>query len=137
PVPSISRLQRLAETYRTLRRPGNRVAVFTVIIGDYDTLRLPEHLSSEIDYFLYTDQPLDGRGVFTLRPPPSEADDADPTRIARPIKLHPWRWFPDHVVVIIVYATVLIRVVLAQHILVFLNYAILPAYLPHPPPDPH
>src|SRR5690606_25064692 len=42
PVPSISRLQRLAETYRTLRRPGNRVAVFTVIIGDYDTLRLPE-----------------------------------------------------------------------------------------------
>ena len=135
PVPPTSRLQRLAETYRALRRPGNRVAVFTVIIGDYDTLRLPEHLSPDIDYFLYTDQPLDGRGVFTLRPPPAEADDADPTRIARHIKLHPWRWFPDHDVVIFIDANVIVRGDLASHIRAFRDSGQPLALLPHPARD--
>lgn len=68
-------------------RSGLKIAVFTAIIGEYDSLKLPSHLDSAFDYYLFTDRTAPDTGVFQVRPAPFHCDD--PTRTARYIKTHP------------------------------------------------
>ncbi len=63
-----------------------RVAVFSAISGGYENIKLPEVLNPAFDYFLYTDTPARGSGVFQIRPMPYFHEDA--TRRARYVKTH-------------------------------------------------
>ncbi len=64
-----------------------KIAVFTAISGNYDSLKLPEHLDERFDYIVFTDKPLPDTGIYDIRPMPYI--DADRTRSARYVKTHP------------------------------------------------
>ncbi len=65
---------------------SKKVAVFTVITGNYDHIKLPEKLEPEIDYVLFTDKPVDDTGIHKVRAIPFF--QYDKVRTARYIKTH-------------------------------------------------
>jgi tetratricopeptide (TPR) repeat protein len=75
--------------YQHRKRKNNtpRVAVYTAITGNYDSLKLPEYLGSRFDYIVYTDSKLSDAGIFDIRPLPYS--HGDKTRSARYVKTHP------------------------------------------------
>ena len=78
-----------------IRAAGKRVAVFTAIFGDYDTLKLPYPTWAEgADFYCFTDSAFRDAGVWRLVVP--DYHDADPTRLARWIKTHAHAYFPDY-----------------------------------------
>lgn len=135
PFASPAAMRATRDAYIHLRRPRNRVAFCTVIIGDYDTLRLPEHLSPGIDYFALSDRATDGYGVFKLIPPPADFTKSDPTRLARRLKLHLHRLIPDYDIVIFADANVLVRGDFTSWIDAFRASAKPLAFVPHPARD--
>ena len=116
--------------YRRDRKPGNTVAYFTCLTGDYDTLRLPEHLSPEIDYHVFSDRPVPDYGVFYVHVIEQPAL-TDPTRRARHIKLHPHALLAGYDVTVFSDANVLIRGDLMPHISRFLGSNLPLAFVPH------
>ncbi len=70
------------------------VAVFTAVVGGYDTVREPTVIDPTADYYLFTDAPVPAGSVWQQRDFDFEA--ADPTRMARYVKTHAHRYFPDH-----------------------------------------
>lgn len=68
-------------------RPGNRMALYTAIAGNYDCINLPETLNPKFDYILFTDSPIANTGVWSIRPIPYFHSDA--ARAARFVKTHP------------------------------------------------
>ncbi len=71
-----------------------RVAVFSAISGGYENIKLPQVLNPSFDYFLYTDTPARGSGIFQIRPMPYFHEDA--TRRARYVKTHAHHLLPDY-----------------------------------------
>jgi GT2 family glycosyltransferase len=65
----------------------SKIAVYTAIVGDHDSVKLPEVLDPRFDFFLFSDAPRSGGGVWQVRP--MTAFDTDPTRMARYVKMHP------------------------------------------------
>ena len=116
--------------YRSTRRPPNRIALCTCIMGNYDTLRLPEHLSPDIDYFLFTDRPTDGYGVFQVRV--LEHLGADSTRTSRHIKLHPHHYLADYDMVVWCDANIIVRGDLRTRLDLFAASGLSLAFSPHP-----
>jgi hypothetical protein len=131
PHPAPEEMLARVAAYRRDRRPGNTVAYFTCITGDYDTLRLPEHLSAEIDYHVFTDQPVSGYGVFQVHPV-GMLGLSDPTRRARHIKLHPHTLMAGYDVVVFGDANVIIRGDLMPHVRRFRESGSPLAFVPHP-----
>jgi len=80
-------LDSIVEYHNRRKLCVQKIAVYTAIIGKYDTLLIPEVLNPEIDYICYTDQNISGLGVWQFRKPPFYHTDA--TRISRFIKTHP------------------------------------------------
>lgn len=117
--------------YRRDRKPGNTVAYFTCLTGNYDTLRLPEHLSPEIDYHVFADQPVPDHGVFKVHLV-ELSHLADLTRRARHIKTHPHTLLPGYDTVVFGDANVIIRGDLMAHIRRFIESGLPLAFLPHP-----
>ncbi len=70
-----------------------RIAVYTAVSGGYDKLKAPEVIAPDCDYFVFSDFPVVSE-VWQWRPLPYA--DADPTRSARFIKLHPHLLFEDY-----------------------------------------
>jgi len=64
-----------------------KIAIYTVITNDYDSLKLPEVIDSRFEYFVFTDKPISGAGVWQVKPILSYF--VDPARTSRFIKLHP------------------------------------------------
>ncbi len=65
-----------------------RIAIYTAIIGDYDTLKLPyPEWSERADFFCFTDRRFKEQGAWRLIRP--DYHNIDPTRIARFYKTHP------------------------------------------------
>ncbi len=127
--PALMRARR--DDYLRLRKVKNRIAFCTSIIGDYDTLRLPEHLSPEVDYHLFTDQPLHGYGVFNVHQiQPHHAYDK--TRSARYLKLHLYTLLPDYDVIIYADANVMVKGNLAVIACNFAGTEAPVAFVPHP-----
>ncbi len=79
---------------RRSRRQLGRMAVFTAVIGGYDTVREPTVIDPAADYFLFTDGEVPAGSVWQKRSFDFAAADA--TRMARFVKTHPHRYFPEH-----------------------------------------
>jgi len=121
-----------AAAYRAARGSGNSIAFCTCITGGYDTLRLPEHLSPEIDYFLFTDQPAaDGYGVFQVRPLQT-SDDGDRTRASRHAKLQPHHCLGNYEIVVWCDANIIVRDDLGPLLRRFSDSGLPLAFVPHP-----
>ena len=84
-----------------------KVVVYTAIIGNYDSLILPEYITDEWDYVCFTDTQVSGEHIFEIRKP--DYLNSDPTRIARYIKTHPHFYFPGYEYAIWIDANILIR----------------------------
>jgi len=71
------------------RKPeeSQRIAIYTAISDDYDSIKLPERIDPHIDYILFTNRPAYDTGVWQIRPMTYFADDK--TRMARFVKTHP------------------------------------------------
>jgi hypothetical protein len=87
-------------------RPG-RIAVVTAIMGSFDTLLIPDVLEPDVDYFCFSDSPIDGYGVFRILEPPYRHDDR--RRMARYVKTHLPTLLPGYDFLIWVDANVWIR----------------------------
>jgi GT2 family glycosyltransferase len=96
--------QNLAE-YIVKKNGKNRIALYTVIVNDYDTLKIPEHPHPAIDYFCFTNTPMDDYGIFQIRP--IDYFFEDPTRASRYLKTHPHHYFPDYDIVIWIDANIM------------------------------
>ncbi|CAM3037493.1 glycosyltransferase domain-containing protein [Rariglobus hedericola] len=116
--------------YRKAKGRSNKIAFFTCITGGYDTLRLPEFLSPDIDYILFTDRPTDGYGVFKVRL--MDVEENDPTRAARHVKLHPHHHLKDYDLVVWFDANLVLREDLHKQLSRFVGSGLSLAFLPHP-----
>jgi len=85
----------------------NKIVVYTAIVGDYDTLKIPECLNPEIDYVCFSDRYYTGYNPWEIRY--IDYFDKDPTRICRYYKLNPHVLFPEYDIVIWIDAALLIR----------------------------
>lgn len=72
--------------YRKNKGKDNKIAVVTAIANNYDSIKIPDTLDGRIDYYLFTDKPVDDYGVHSVLPMLYTNDD--PTRSARYIKTH-------------------------------------------------
>lgn len=76
-----------------------RIAVYTVIIGGYDTLKQPMFVSEQCDYYVVTDQEIKTDGTCWKRIDLNSyqvGDDFSNTKKARYVKTHPEVFFSDY-----------------------------------------
>jgi GT2 family glycosyltransferase len=83
-----------------------RIAIYTAIAGDYDTIKLPEVLIPNVDYYLFTDKPAPDTGIFKIRPLPYF--HVDTPRMTRYVKTHPHQLLPGYDLAIWIDANILI-----------------------------
>lgn len=70
-----------------------KIAMYTVITDNYDSLKLPEKINTEFEYIVFSDKPISGGGVWQVKPILSHFED--PVRTSRFIKLHPHHLLKD------------------------------------------
>jgi len=115
--------------YRATKGRSNKTVFCTCIIGGYDTLRLPEHLSPEIDYILFTDQPTDGYGVFDVRL--LQSQETDRARTSRKVKLQPHLYLADYDLIVWCDANIIIRMDILPFLAAFTASGAPLAFLPN------
>jgi len=86
---------------------NKKVVVYTAVFGGYNTLTLPDHLESDIDYVCFTDHSINSFGVWKIRAAPYYHPDA--TRIARYVKTHPHNLLAEYDIAVWVDANIVIR----------------------------
>jgi tetratricopeptide (TPR) repeat protein len=94
---NISVIKRIAELKkysnqieRYVNSTANRkYAVYTSFTGSYDTLKLPERIDENFDYYVFTDEPVNGFGVFKISPLNQTKFKNDGPRATRYPKTHP------------------------------------------------
>ena len=84
--------RREIEAYRRFRQESSgshnpKIAVFTTISGDYDSLKLPLVLDPRFDFFVFANGPIVDSGVYRART--LDYCDKDNTRASRYPKMHP------------------------------------------------
>lgn len=83
--------------YKSKNKP--RVAVYTCIFGDYDTVKEPLYASSECDYFIITDQPVSKDSIWRKI---NSCDIQELAKISDPgmknrwVKMHPFELFREY-----------------------------------------
>ena len=107
-----------------------RIAVYTVILGGYDSLKLPEVMDPRLDYIVFADVPIPNTGVFHVRPVTYFCHDM--MRVARFVKTHPHFYLPKYDVVIWIDASVMILGDIYPFVESFLASGKLVAAIPHP-----
>ncbi len=76
---------------------GKKVAVYTCITGNYDSLLEPVYLSNNCDYFVITDNQIPENCIWKrIAPGTLDLSGLNPIEKNRYIKLHPHLIFPDH-----------------------------------------
>ena len=83
------------------------VAVYTAIIGNYDSLKIPEVLNPSYDYICFTDRTIKGLHPWKMKY--IDYFNIDSARIARFYKLHPHYFLEDYDITVWVDANILIR----------------------------
>ncbi|MGP0565579.1 MULTISPECIES: glycosyltransferase [unclassified Nitrospina] len=122
--------------YRTWRGavrsqlPGKRIAIYTAISGNYDSVKLPETLDPRFDYFLFTDTPASDAGIFQVRPMTYFHEDK--TRMARYVKTHPHMLLPEYDIAVWVDSNIMILGDIHPLIETFLASGRPVAAVPHP-----
>lgn len=107
-----------------------KIAIFTAIVGDYDTLKIPAFIDSSFDYFVFTDQEIKSKGVFNVLPLPFFHNS--PTKMARYVKTHPHILLDGYDVAVWVDASILISGDIRQDILKFHSKDVELGVMPHP-----
>lgn len=93
---------------------NSRIAVYTAITGDYDTLKNPEVISKDVDYICYTDNPNLKSDVWDVR-----LMDNDITNSAYKIRLYkilPHRFLSEYDISIWIDGSYLIKSDLIQYV---------------------
>jgi len=85
-----------------------KTVVYTAIIGQYDKLNIPTHVTPEFDYICYTDNKDLKSNFWQIRLIPKN-DLLDNTRIARELKIRPHLLFPEYEISIWIDGNVEIR----------------------------
>ena len=106
-LPSIENLKNTIANYTAYRRRTCKIVLYTAIIGNYDNIKLPEVLDAGIQYVCFSDAEIEGHGVFEIWP--IDFFDPDPTIMARYIKTHPHKYFPDHEFAIWIDSNIIMR----------------------------
>lgn len=112
------------------RRKPRKIAVYTAIVNNYDTLKLPQEPSPEIDYICFTDQPTASVGVWQIRACPWL--DSDAVKTARYIKTHPHYLLDDYEVAVWIDSNLLVCGDLMKYVDRFLRSGKSVAAVPHP-----
>lgn len=72
-----------------------KFAVFTAIVGNYDTILHPHVIHEDFDYYIFSnDIPEREKGIWNIRP--IEYYNPDPVKIARWVKTHPQILLPEY-----------------------------------------
>ncbi len=98
------------ETYlaaKSARTNKGKIAVATAITGGFDNLLLPEVLEKEVDYICFSDQEINGYGVFDIKK--IDYKNEDKRRIARYVKTNLISLLPDYDYVIWIDANIQMR----------------------------
>lgn len=107
-----------------------RIAVYTAIIDNYDTIKLPENLDDNITYILYTNNPCYQTGIWKIET--VDYENADPTRVARYVKTHPHVLLKDFDIAIWIDSNIQLISSLKPFIDGFVESNKLIAAVPHP-----
>jgi GT2 family glycosyltransferase len=76
------------------KKSRKKIVIYSAISGDYDELKRPEYVSEGCDYVCFSDKRIGNHHNWQIRP--FDYYNADPTRTARYVKLHPHVYFPDY-----------------------------------------
>jgi GT2 family glycosyltransferase len=114
--------------YCAIREP--RIAIYTAIVDNYDSIKLPQYLDPRFDYVVFTNEPLCDTGIWAIRP--IAFFDVDPTRTSRFIKTHPIQLLPDYDIAVWIDANILIIGDFFPLIEAFLKSGRGVAAVPHP-----
>ncbi len=71
-----------------------RLVVYTVIVADYDPLKIPAVVAPDCDYVCFTDRDISWQNVWAQRR--VDWTHADPSRTSRHPKIRPHEYFPDY-----------------------------------------
>lgn len=131
-ITKIDEYRRQIKTYLQKKRsfPERRIAIYTAIVGGYESLKIPEFLDPQIDFILFTDQEVYDTGVFEVRPLPYF--DKDPVRSSRYVKTHPHTLLPEYEIAVWIDASILIRSDFSSTIQGFINSNRAIGAIPHP-----
>lgn len=111
-------------------KPDKKIVVFTGISGNYDSLKLPEHLDKRFDYVLFADVVTDHSGIFTVKPLPHK--DKDKTKESRFVKTHAHTLLKHYDVAIWVDASIIIAGDIYPMVEEFIHSKKPMAAIPHP-----
>ncbi|MBR1825349.1 MAG: BNR-4 repeat-containing protein [Alphaproteobacteria bacterium] len=125
-MPDKIRAYRRAQKWKMRRK----IAVYTAVIDNYDTLKLPHILSPEIDYICFCNRPINNVGVWQIRACPWL--DSDGVKTARYIKTHPHYLLEDYDVAVWIDANLLPCCDLMMYVKRFLRSDKLIGAVPHP-----
>jgi glycosyltransferase involved in cell wall biosynthesis len=104
--------KREIHTYFQRRRIGAasphtpKIALYTAICGNYDSVKLPETIDARIDYFIFTERADQEQTLYTVRPIPHYSEDS--TRTARYAKTHPHFLLSEYDIVVWIDANIMI-----------------------------
>lgn len=132
-LPSEDNIRKQINRYISVQsrsKKKNKIAVYTVIIDHYDSLKLPEVLNPSIDYYCFTNHEVESFGVFKVLP--VLEFQADSTRTARYIKTHPHFLLSKYEIVIWIDANVVVRNDLHTYISSFRGMKSSLALIKHP-----
>jgi len=116
PADTGERARSAIERYRAQKaaKPRAKVVVYTALTGGYEKLLPHEHLDPAYDYVAFADTPLKDCGFWVVRP--IDYWHPDPVRIARYVKAHPHKYFPEHEYAVWVDANVVVRGELSRYV---------------------
>ena len=93
-------------TTKATLQASKKIAIYTAIVGNYDSPKLPERLDPHFDYILFTDAPTPETGIWQVRPITYFEEDS--TRAARFVKTHPHFLFDECDIAIWIDASIMI-----------------------------
>jgi hypothetical protein len=83
-----------------------RIALFTSVVGGYDSVKMPEIIDGRFDYILYSETAVSGGGLWDVRP--VTASNCSDARAARYVKMHPHRLLFEYDVAIWIDSNVMV-----------------------------
>lgn len=114
-TPSTNLASQIVEYKRARRgQPRNKTVVFTAIVNGYDQLFVPDNIDPAVDYVCFSDTPMNGYGLWEIRPIPYY--HPDPTRRARYVKTHAPSLLGNYEIAVWIDANILFRGKLQKYI---------------------
>ncbi len=116
---------------RMVPRRG-KVAVYSVLTGNYDVMLPVMFRERGVEYFLFTDRSGVSAGGWTLKPIPPDIADLSPKLQSRWCKFFAHRILPEHEITVYIDANVVLRGMIAPLIDEFRSSGKTMGLFPHP-----